>query len=110
MSDESSSSEDQHEWFNVDGFRLDTERYGTVELFVTDTDHFVEDDYRGEPTRWIRDFALEGECGDDKYRSFSASLSQEVGETDTTLAIREMVAPDEWEDIEYSTVEAIYDE
>ena len=107
---EDSTDHNRHEWFDADGFRLATEKYGTVELYVASEETFTEEDHRGNPQTWVRDISIEGDCGDDGYRSFWAYLTQNVGEDSPILSIQEMVAPDEWDDIEYDDAEAIYDD
>lgn len=97
-----------HEWFESDGFRVQTEEYGEADLWVVGSDIVEEDvwvdgNYGG--LRW--GFTLEGDCGDDGYRSFSASLVQGKYDDEPRLSIAEMVAPDEYQDLTVEEAEAI---
>lgn len=104
-------TDDLHDWFGADGFRVETEEYGEVDLWVVggdlvERDVWVDGSYGG--TRW--GFPLEGDCGDDGYRAFSASLVQAKHEDEPTLSVAEMVEPDEYEDLTIGDVEEIEDD
>lgn len=99
-----------HEWFEADGFRVGTEKYGTVDLYVAasgdvEREVYVRGDREGD--RW--GFPLEGDCGEDGYRSFNGVLTQTTDEDTPILSIAEMVAEDEWEDIDHSIQEVLFD-
>lgn len=106
-------SEELHPWFDADGFRVDTEQYGTVDLWVVGGDMVEEDVYvRGtyEGIRWR--FPLEGDCGEHGYRAFSAALTQTPDEDKPLLSIAEFVEtePMEYEDLTFEVVEVLEDD
>lgn len=99
-----------HDWFEADGFEVTTGEYGTVELYIVGSDIVEEDVWvRGNYDGYRWSFAIEGDCGEDGYRSFSGILTQAKDETEPLLSIAEMIEPDEYEDLTIHSVEPLFE-
>ena len=87
-----------HDWFDAEGFRIQTTEYGECDLSVTggdrvDTDAYIDGSYEG--TQW--DFPVEGECGgvfDGQTIAFHATLSQAKDADQPTLTLEPIGFPD----------------